>query len=163
MFTLSQPGDRIGKYRILSHVATGGMGTVYKALDEQLDRLVALKVLSPEMLANDDMLHTRLTTPLAATRCVGIAPVDLQNPTQSLLYNIVAGPIDFSAQSPECKLNQMPNGCIQGRAASGAPEGAGRSEQAIAPILWAADEPAEHGHGGHGAHLMIGGGASGRW
>jgi hypothetical protein len=32
-----------------------------------------------------------------------------------------------------------------------------------APILWAADEPAEHGHGGHGAHLMIGGGASGRW
>lgn len=31
------------------------------------------------------------------------------------------------------------------------------------PILWAADEPADHGHGGHGSHLTIGGGASGNW
>jgi hypothetical protein len=31
------------------------------------------------------------------------------------------------------------------------------------PILWAADEPAEHGHGGHGSHLTVGGGASGKW
>jgi hypothetical protein len=33
-----------------------------------------------------------------------------------------------------------------------------------APILWASDEPAVHGHGGHGSHpLTIGGGASGKW
>ena len=31
------------------------------------------------------------------------------------------------------------------------------------PILWAADEPADHGHGGHGSHLKVGGGASGKW
>jgi hypothetical protein len=31
------------------------------------------------------------------------------------------------------------------------------------PILWAAEEPADHGHGGHGAHLTVGGGASGNW
>jgi len=31
------------------------------------------------------------------------------------------------------------------------------------PILWAAAEPADHGHGGHGAHLTVGGGASGKW
>jgi hypothetical protein len=31
------------------------------------------------------------------------------------------------------------------------------------PILWASEEPAEHGHGGHGSHLTIGGGASGKW
>jgi hypothetical protein len=32
-----------------------------------------------------------------------------------------------------------------------------------APILWAADEPADHGHGGHGSHPTVGGGASGKW
>ncbi|MGO4443763.1 hypothetical protein AB4Z42_10445 [Mycobacterium sp. 2YAF39] len=32
------------------------------------------------------------------------------------------------------------------------------------PILWAADEPADHGHGGHGSHpVTVGGGASGKW
>jgi hypothetical protein len=29
-----------------------------------------------------------------------------------------------------------------------------------ASILWAADEPADHGHG---SHLTVGGGASGKW
>lgn len=31
------------------------------------------------------------------------------------------------------------------------------------PILWASPEPAEHGHGGHGSELTVGGGASGKW
>jgi len=31
------------------------------------------------------------------------------------------------------------------------------------PILWAAQEPADNGHGGHGSHLTVGGGASGKW
>jgi hypothetical protein len=33
-----------------------------------------------------------------------------------------------------------------------------------APILWASEEPAGHGHGGHGSHpVTVGGGASGKW
>jgi hypothetical protein len=32
-----------------------------------------------------------------------------------------------------------------------------------APILWASEEPAAHGHAGHDDHLTIGGGASGKW
>jgi serine/threonine protein kinase len=42
----------IGKYQVVHHLATGGMGAVYKALDTENGQQVALKVLSPELSAN---------------------------------------------------------------------------------------------------------------
>jgi serine/threonine-protein kinase len=48
----SLPGARIGKYRLLAHIATGGMGSVYKAHDEESDRVVALKILAPDLAGN---------------------------------------------------------------------------------------------------------------
>jgi len=52
---LKQPKDAqclpayIGNYKILDKIGKGGMGDIYKAMQEPLNRVVALKVLSPQM------------------------------------------------------------------------------------------------------------------
>jgi eukaryotic-like serine/threonine-protein kinase len=49
-------GSRLGPYQIEALLGAGGMGEVYRARDTRLDRLVALKVLRPE-IARD--FHSR--------------------------------------------------------------------------------------------------------
>jgi serine/threonine-protein kinase len=43
---------RLGKYEVREHIATGGMGMIYKAYDTEAGRDVALKILPPELAAN---------------------------------------------------------------------------------------------------------------
>ncbi|MEV3988716.1 serine/threonine-protein kinase [Streptomyces sp. NPDC049837] len=46
-------GKRIADYRVESEIGRGGMAVVYRARDLRLDRMVALKLLAPELARND--------------------------------------------------------------------------------------------------------------
>ncbi len=49
--TMPGPGDVLGHFRLIEQIGAGGMGIVYRARDERLDRDVAVKVLNEKTLA----------------------------------------------------------------------------------------------------------------
>jgi eukaryotic-like serine/threonine-protein kinase len=58
-----------GRYEILSTLGEGGMGAVYKARDREVDRVVAVKVIRPE-LANQPEILNRFKQELILSRQV---------------------------------------------------------------------------------------------
>ena len=89
-------GRTLGHYRIVEKIGAGGMGEIYRARDEQLDRDVALKVLPPGMLKdekarrrfrNEALLLAKLNHPNIAT----VHEFDTEDGADFLVMECVAG------------------------------------------------------------------------
>jgi WD40 repeat protein len=87
---------RLGHYEILEAIGRGGMGIVLRAVDERLNRTVAIKVLAPPLAASGTSRKrfTREAHAAAAVRdehVVGIYAVEEANGLPYLVMEYVAG------------------------------------------------------------------------
>ena len=72
-------GETVGKYRVLDRIGRGGMGTVYRALDETLHREVAIKALNAEL--NDPEVARRF-------RAEAVTVARLNHPGIATIYEL---------------------------------------------------------------------------
>ena len=64
-----EPGQLLGqRYEVLQILGEGGMGAVYKARDIELNRMVALKVIRPDLAANQSIIDRFKQELLLATQ-----------------------------------------------------------------------------------------------
>jgi serine/threonine-protein kinase len=89
-------GSTLGRYRLIERIGAGGMGEVWKAHDANLDRIVAIKMLSPAALGDattherfrrEALVLSRLSHPGIAT----IFDFDTQGGQAYLVMEYVAG------------------------------------------------------------------------
>ena len=52
-----EPERMLGKYKLIQPLGSGGMGEVYLAYDERLERKVALKILPAELINDSERMH----------------------------------------------------------------------------------------------------------
>ncbi|HEX6987011.1 MAG TPA: protein kinase, partial [Planctomycetaceae bacterium] len=89
-------GRTLGRYRLTGLLGGGGMGVVYRARDEVIERDVAVKVLPPELAGDSSALSRFLSEAKAAGRLshanvVSLHEIGEEDGTQYLVMELVAG------------------------------------------------------------------------
>jgi eukaryotic-like serine/threonine-protein kinase len=89
-------GRTISHYAVLEQIGAGGMGVVYRAHDERLDRDVALKVLSPELSGDLEFLarfrrEARTLSKLNHPNVATVHDFDTEAGTSFIVMELVQG------------------------------------------------------------------------
>jgi serine/threonine protein kinase len=91
------PGTRFGPYEVTAQIGAGGMGEVYRAIDTNLKRAVAIKVLPVSVASDSERLarFQREAELLAALNHPNIASIyglEKSGPATALVMELVEGP-----------------------------------------------------------------------
>jgi serine/threonine protein kinase len=125
-------GTRIAGYRLEEQIGRGGMAVVFRARDERLGRLVALKILAP-VLAADDEFRRRFIRESQAAAAVDdphIVPVFEAGEADGILF---------------IAMRYVPGGDAESLVTRGGPLSAARAAGIISQVATALD--AAHGTG----------------
>ncbi|MFF4579198.1 Stk1 family PASTA domain-containing Ser/Thr kinase [Streptomyces sp. NPDC001373] len=85
-----------GRYRVDARIAAGGMATVYRALDTRLDRVLALKIMHPDLAADAAFVdrfirEAKSVARLAHPNVVGVFDQGTDGPYTYLAMEYVSG------------------------------------------------------------------------
>src|SRR5246127_1333865 len=85
-----------GRYRLDARIAAGGMSTVYRAVDETLERTVAVKLMNREVASDSDQLErfrreARAVAQLSHPHVVGVIDAGEDEGTPYIVFEYVEG------------------------------------------------------------------------
>ena len=90
------PGEKLGRYEVLSPLGAGGMGEVYRARDTELQREVALKILPEAVSSDPDRVkrferEAKVTAALSHPNVLTVFDVGHEDGRTYLVFEMLAG------------------------------------------------------------------------
>jgi len=107
------PGTQIGPYKIISALGAGGMGEVYRAQDERLDRVVAFKVLPADVAEDQERmrrfeLEAKAASKLSHPNVAHIYEIGTSNEIRFIAMEYVEGlPLDAKIKGLPLEVSEI--------------------------------------------------------
>ena len=132
-------GETLAHFRILEKIAEGGMGVVYRALDTNLGRTVAIKVIHPQALGDPErkqrfVQEARTASALNHPNIVTIHEIASEGDVDFIAMEYVEGQsLDLLARARPLDIDQVIDFGIQIASALGAAHASGIVHRDIKP------------------------------